>query len=105
MTVDEISSLAAIGSEMPDRLNSAEQRLFQSLRLLYAQYRMGSVSPEQGKREKAKIVKAFEVDTLRIQIDRRCMDINLRLGHLLNEKSNCETCKRVARILDGREKT
>lgn len=104
MTVDEISSLAATGSEMPDNLNSAEQRLFQSLRLLYAQFRMGGISPEQGKREKAKMVKAFEVDMLRIQIDRKCMDINIKLGHLLNEKSTCETCKRVARILDGRER-
>ena len=102
MTVDEISALAATGSEMPDRLNSAEQRLFQSLRLLYAQYRMGGISPEQGKREKARIISAYEVDLMHFKALKRCTDVIIKLGHLLNEKSECETCRRVMRIIDER---
>lgn len=45
---------------MPEGLTGAEQILYQGLALLYSRYRSGQLSREQGRREKAQLVRRFE---------------------------------------------
>lgn len=45
---------------MPEGLTGAEQILYQGLALLYRRYRSGQLSREQGRREKAQLVRRFE---------------------------------------------
>lgn len=104
MDFESITTAAYNNEEMPPNLNSAEQRLFQSLRYLYSQHRAGWISPEQGVREKSKILEAYEMDCLFIQANADAIKIRRTVGYLLNEKSECEVCQQVGMVLDGREK-
>lgn len=101
----DIETLAMDGGNMPEELSTAEQLLFQKLRCLYVTHRLGRVSLEQGRREKTMILNQFKSDQLAEQIYHQHLRIYNRTGTMLSdaEKSDCERCKRFARILDGRE--
>lgn len=60
MTADQIEDLALAGAELPDGLNAAEQLLFLHFRYLYRYARLVDMPKEQGRREKAKILKEFQ---------------------------------------------
>ncbi len=59
MTPDEIEDIAFQNRGMPEGLNAAEQMLFQSFRKLYAYAKLVGMAPEEGKAEKAELLKAF----------------------------------------------
>lgn len=58
----EYERIAMAGGEMPDNLDSSDQLMFLKLRLLYDSYRKGVLSREQATKEKAKIVREYELD-------------------------------------------
>lgn len=59
MSPDQIEDLAYRGEEMPQGLNLAEQMLFQSFRQLYAYAKLTHMPKDQGKREKARLLREF----------------------------------------------
>lgn len=61
MTIEEIEDLAFCKAPMPDLDSQADILAFQSFRSLYDFAARVSMSPEQGKREKAQIVHAHRI--------------------------------------------
>lgn len=60
---DQLEDLAMHGAAMPDGLGTAEQLLFLKFRLLYQTAALGSITPEQGRREKLVILDRYRLDT------------------------------------------
>lgn len=60
MTADQIEDLALKGVGLPDGLNAAEQLLFLQFRYLYRYARLVEMQRDQGRREKASILKEFQ---------------------------------------------
>lgn len=104
MTHADIEAMAKSGKGMPDGLDSAEQLLFLKFRHLYAEFRLGQINREQGRREKAQILTQFGLDALTCQVMAKHIQIYNTACALLAEanKSDCERCRRLAAVLDGR---
>ena len=105
MSTDELEKLAASFAEMPDGLNAAEQLLYLSLRQLYAIYRTRKITRDIAKREKTKIYKQFETNSLDLRCWESAMEKSRKLAILSPElKNGCDLCKKYDRILGGLEK-
>ena len=105
MSADELEKLAASCSEMPENLNVAEQLLFLSLRQLYAIYSTRKITRDIAKREKTKIYKQFETNSLDLRCWESAMERTRKLAVLSPElKNGCDLCKKYDRILGGLEK-
>ena len=61
MDVDRLEDIAFNGGQMPDLRSQAQCVLFQALRNLYDYAKRVQMSPEQGRREKVEILKAYEI--------------------------------------------
>ena len=59
---DQLEELAMQNAAMPDGLCTAEQLLFLKFRLLYQTAALGSITPEQGRREKLAILDRYRLD-------------------------------------------
>lgn len=57
---------AAHGLPMPERLDSAQQRLYLSLRKVYRDYYAGVTSLPQATKEKAQAIREYERDPVRM---------------------------------------
>lgn len=101
----EIEKIAAANMEMPDGLNGAEQLLFQSLRLLYIQYKSQAVTREMARVEKIKIYKEYEINSLDLKCWEQARERERRLSYIVPElkKSGCKLCKRYTNVLFGLE--
>lgn len=62
MTAEQLDLLAYAGEAMPMGLRQPEQRYYQSVRALYAQYRGKLISKEQSAREKTELLRTLEDD-------------------------------------------
>lgn len=100
----DLEKLAATpGAEMPDGLSIGEQLLFLTLRELYNNFRSGAVNRERGKREKQRIMVAYQ----NIEFQEKLMDYHMQLRRRLEReigslhKCDCETCRKVGRVFDG----
>lgn len=62
MTPEELEDLAYRGKPMPDLRSQAQCLLFQAFRNLYDYARRVQMPPEQGRREKQEILKAYEIN-------------------------------------------
>lgn len=62
MTPEELEDLAYRGEPMPDLRSQAQCLLFQAFRNLYDYARRVQMPPEQGRREKQEILKAYEIN-------------------------------------------
>lgn len=100
----DLEKLAATpGAEMPDGLKIGEQLLFLTLRELYNNFRSGAVNRERGKREKQRIMVAYQ----NIESQERLMDYHVQLRRRLEREvgslhlCDCPTCRKVARVFDG----
>ncbi len=60
MTTAQIEDLAFQGGSLPDGLNAAEQLLFLQFRYLYRYVRLVEMPKEQGRLEKAKVLKEYQ---------------------------------------------
>ena len=104
MNTADIERAAMAGERMPDNLGTAEQLLYQKLRWLYLAYRFGQMTREQGRYEKAYILKQYQQDALTQRIYDRLVKLQPALGQALADanKSGCTVCMRLARLVDGR---
>lgn len=62
LRADQLEELAMRNAAMPDGLSSADQLLFLKFRLLYQTAALGSITPEQGHREKLAILDRYRLD-------------------------------------------
>ena len=105
MVPELIERQAANLQPMPDGLSGPEQLLFLSLRTVYRDYRAGAINTDQAKREKAEVVKAYRLYAARDAAGENLME-RLRRSELVRreiERGGCELCRRLTRILDGRD--
>lgn len=65
---DWLEDLAIQNAAMPGDLSTAEQLLFLKFRLLYQTAALGSITPEQGRREKLAILDRYRLDSF----DEKC---------------------------------
>ena len=71
MTDKEIEALAKKNTPLPEGATLAERLFYRNLRLLYREYREGTVDKVQAKREKGELVKQFgkkEIDRVTAQL-------------------------------------
>ncbi len=104
MTVEEICELAKRNSPLPKTDFMSEQWLYATLRLTYDGYRRGLIDDKQGKAEKTSAIKRYEDIKLWEEIFRRQAAISPELGLLMSEanKNDCEICRKMAGLIDGR---
>ena len=62
MDVAELEDIAYNGGQMPDLRSQAQCVLFQAFRNLYDYAKRVQMSPEQGRREKAEIMEAYQIN-------------------------------------------
>lgn len=103
MSPEELEKLAAKGSEMPDGLTAPEQLLFLSLRQLYAIYRSGRLPKDIAKAEKTKIYQEYAQNVLNHKCWVSSLERQRKLSYMIQDirKCDCETCKKVLRIVEG----
>lgn len=105
MTVEDIEKLAKSGTPLPDTATLAESLLYHNLRRLYWEYRNRILDTEQAKIEKNRMVNQFGVQKLWENCGQEQHD-RWRRYQLIQaeaEKHGCGICKRIVRILDGRD--
>jgi hypothetical protein len=98
-----INNLAFKAEEMPDGLTSPEQGLFLKLRYMYLLYKDRQITVEQGKREKSKIIKAYESDLFNYNCGMETANMRNRLSTLLSEayKTGCPMCRKIVECFDN----
>lgn len=104
MTTEELCKLAQNNEPMPYGLSLSEQFLFGTIRNIYAAYRAGTITAEQGKCEKNLALGQYEDLKLGEEIFHRQAKMSVELGKLLTKanKEGCEVCKQMAGLLTGR---
>lgn len=104
MMQEELERLAAKSEPLPDGLTLPEQWLYLSLRLLYKEHKAGMVTREQAAKEKRAILDQYELAKLHYSAYQQTTERTNRYGYLFAEaeKSGCDVCRKIVRILDGR---
>jgi hypothetical protein len=105
MRINELERLVAKGDPLPDNLTAPEQWLYLSLRTLYREYRAGAITKEQAAAEKAKLTDGYGIANLHYRAYMQASARVNRYSPLLTEaeKNGCDVCRKIVRILDGRE--
>ena len=100
----DIEKIAMHSDDMPDGLNSAEQLLFLSFRFLYESHRRGMITREQAKKEKQSILSRFGEMQRQVEICQMHYKRYVELAGISKEveSGDCDRCKQIMRILDGR---
>lgn len=106
MTLSDIERSAMHNDSLPTGLNQPEQLLFLSFRCLYASYRAGTINREQAQSEKRELLRSFEEADRWRNIYHDTCRVRVELGGMSKEveRGDCERCKKIMRILDGRER-
>ncbi len=104
MTTEELCKLAQNNEPMPCGLWISEQILFSAVRNIYAAYRAGTITAEQGKNEKNLALGQYENIRLWEKIFHEQHKRSVELGKLLTKanKEGCEVCRQMAGLIDGR---
>lgn len=105
MESEKIERTAMHGDAMPAGLTQPEQLLFQSFRCLYIAYRAKQIDREQAQIEKKALIARFEDNQRWEEIYRNTCDMRVKLGGMSKEveTGDCEQCKKLMRIFDGRD--
>ena len=103
MQLKEIELIAGRNEPMPDELNSAEQLLFLSLRMLYIQHALGKLTVEQARTEKTRIIKEYETNALKLKCWEEAKERERKLAFLtpLLKDSGCELCRKYTAVMNG----
>ena len=103
MTTEELERLAAANRDVPDNLELPEQLLFLTLRELYSNYQNGVVNKERAKREKSRILVAYQKLLADYRITEQNKEITKRLSHHIGDlyKCGCPNCQKLIRIFTG----
>lgn len=107
MTVKEIEALAKKGTPLPEDTTLAESLFYYNLRALYKEYRDGVIDKDRAKVEKTRLVNRFGVQKLWEDCAQEQYDRWRKYLRLVSEaeKCGCSICKRIVRILDGRDRS
>jgi len=100
MWTEELEHAAANGLTLPEGLDAPARALYISLRGLYRQYRQGILDKDQAKREKALLMKDYNMAVL----DEKCRQKSRELWKQIPYdimKCECEECRRIAKIILG----
>lgn len=100
----DIEKIAMHSDDMPNNLNAAEQLLFLSFRFLYASYHDGKITREQAAREKQALLGRYTEMQRQVEIYRETCDARVKLAGMSKEveSGDCDRCKEMMRIFDGR---
>jgi len=106
VTVSEIETQANQNNELPPDLTQPEELLFLSLRVLYRDYKSGTILKDQAHREKLNILKAYESNKIWCEIYQNTAEMRNRLSRYFSEieKGGCDKCRLAIKIFDGRMK-
>lgn len=104
MTPSDIERAAMHNDSLPADLTQPEQLLFLSFRCLYASYRAGTITREQAQSEKHELLQAYDTAAQWREIYHDTCRVRVELGGISKEveQGDCERCKRIMRVLDGR---
>lgn len=105
----DIELSAYSNNPLPNKYPSqAEQFAYLSMRALYNDYRKKNIGKEQAQQERLSILHAYEIAIAKEEsclLEYKAFD-NLRValgGYSKKvESGNCEVCKNIMRIIDGR---
>lgn len=105
MTPEQIERSAMHNDSLPAGLTQPEQLLFLSFRCLYASYRAGTITRDQAKKEKRDLLQAYDTAARWSEIYQDTCRIRVELGGMSKEveSGDCERCKKMMRIFDGRK--
>lgn len=105
LSFDDIQKLVMNGQCLPDNSPLPEERLWEILNVLHRSYRGGKVTIEYAKQRAAKLRIEFDRDMMMYDCFVAATDRQNRYSHILTEaeKNGCPICKKIVRILDGRE--
>lgn len=103
MTTEQIERLASEGAEVPDDMSLSEQLLFLTLRELYSNYHNGAVNRERARKEKQKILVAYDYFSRDRKATENHLEIRKRLsGHIVELLNcGCPHCKKLINIFVG----
>lgn len=102
--IKEISRYAMTSGEIPEGCDDAAALLFLTLRALYREYEKGYITQEQATKEKAKAIQAYKgwrhwefvfAETARRNNELDKLKPSIAAG-------NCEMCKKIVAITEGR---
>lgn len=107
MTAKEIETLAKKGTPLPEDTTLAESLFYYNLRALYKEYRDGVIDKDRAKVEKTRLVNRFGVQKLWEDCGQEQYERWRKYLRIVSEteKHGCEYCRRIIRILDGRDRT
>ncbi|WP_101698515.1 hypothetical protein [Clostridium minihomine] len=106
LTPEQIERTAMHNDSFPAGLTQPEQLLFLSFRCLYVKYRAGTITRDQAQSEKREILRAFEDTQKMREIYQDTCRVRVELGGYSKEveSGDCERCKKIMGVLDGRIK-
>lgn len=106
MTPEQIERAAMHNDSLPSSLTQPEQLLYLSFRCLYASFRAGTITRDQAQSEKRELLRSFEEAARWRNIYHDTCRVRVELGGMSKEveRGDCERCKKIMRILDGRER-
>ncbi|MDU7338594.1 MAG: hypothetical protein E7L17_10830 [Clostridium sp.] len=106
MTPVDIERSAMHNDTLPVGLTQPEQFLYMSFRCLYSSYRAGTITREQAQSEKHELLSEYDKAIRLHEIFKDTCQAQVKLGGLSKEveQGDCERCKKIMRILDGRER-
>lgn len=106
MTAKEIEGLAKKGTPLTESATLAESLFYCNMRALYKEYRDGIIDKDRAKVEKVRLVNRFGVQKLWEDCAQENYERWRRFLQLASvaEKNGCEYCRRIVRVLDGRER-
>lgn len=98
---------AMVGEEMPDGLSYPDQLLYQAMALLYARYRLGSISREQAVVEKKKLLEEYRVYQFQEDMGKEWVE-RIRLTDMARaeyrKNPTIKNADKLIAILEGRVK-
>lgn len=90
---------------MPNDANAVEFGAYQAMLYLYARFRAGHIDREHAREDKHEILKAYNTGIMRYRmyeaLERRYKSIQPLLTEI--EQSDNDLCRRLVRIMDGRD--
>nr|DAI95736.1 MAG TPA: hypothetical protein [Caudoviricetes sp.] len=106
LTPDQIERSAMHNDSLPSGLTQPEQLLYMSFRCLYTSYRAGTITREQAQSEKRELLSEYDKAMRLHEIFKNTCRAQVKLGGMSKEveQGDCDRCKKIMRILDGRER-
>lgn len=103
INTEQLERLAASDEEMPDNLGLPEQLLFLTLRELYKNFRSGAVNRDRAKREKSRILVAYQGLANEYKVVEQHLSIRKKLTQNIGDiyKCGCQNCRKLINIFNG----